>query len=63
MNILVIGNGFDLAHKFKTSYGNYLDYIDVFSLFFRLVLVNKKGFKDVYKHENIYDIFRYFRYI
>ena len=26
MNILIIGNGFDLAHNLNTSYGNFLDY-------------------------------------
>ena len=27
MNTLIIGNGFDLAHKLPTSYGNFLDFI------------------------------------
>lgn len=28
MNILVIGNGFDIAHGLPTTYGNFLDWID-----------------------------------
>ena len=27
MNILIIGNGFDLAHKLPTSYKDFLNYI------------------------------------
>lgn len=27
MNILIIGNGFDLAHKLPTKYGQFLDFI------------------------------------
>lgn len=27
MNILVIGNGFDLAHGLPTKYGDFLDFI------------------------------------
>ena len=30
MNILVIGNGFDLAHGFPTTYKNFLEFTDVF---------------------------------
>ena len=30
MNILVIGNGFDLAHGFPTTYKNFLEFADVF---------------------------------
>ena len=29
MNILVIGNGFDLAHGLPTKYTDFLDFIDV----------------------------------
>ena len=28
MNLLVIGNGFDLAHGYPTSYGDFLDVIN-----------------------------------
>ena len=28
MNILVIGNGFDLAHGLPTKYGNFLELLD-----------------------------------
>lgn len=28
-NLLIIGNGFDLAHKFKTSYTDFLNYFNV----------------------------------
>ena len=27
MNILLIGNGFDLAHKLQTQYSHFLDFI------------------------------------
>ena len=29
MNILVLGNGFDLAHNLKTSYKNFLDSVEI----------------------------------
>ena len=29
MNILVIGNGFDLAHGLPTKYGDFLEFIKV----------------------------------
>ncbi|SDB69727.1 AbiH family protein [Butyrivibrio sp. INlla16] len=47
MNILVIGNGFDLAHNFKTSYGNYLDYVDDFNYFFEQIRVNHNHAPDI----------------
>lgn len=28
MNILIIGNGFDLAHGLPTKYGNFLDFCE-----------------------------------
>ena len=31
MNILVIGNGFDLAHGLPTSYGDFLKYVEAFN--------------------------------
>ena len=31
MNILVIGNGFDLAHGLPTTYTNFLEFIEAFT--------------------------------
>lgn len=31
MNILVIGNGFDLAHELNTQYKEFLEVIDIFN--------------------------------
>ena len=31
MNILVIGNGFDLAHGLPTTYGDFLKYVAAFN--------------------------------
>lgn len=39
MNILVIGNGFDLAHGFPTTYKNFLEFTDVFK---RYISICKK---------------------
>lgn len=47
MNILVIGNGFDLAHGFKTSYGNYLNYVDDFNFFYQEKCVNHNHTPDI----------------
>lgn len=44
MNILIIGNGFDLAHGLPTKYEHFLKYIDAF-----------KRFKDICKQESIKD--------
>ena len=30
MNILVIGNGFDIEHGIPSSYKNFLDFVDIF---------------------------------
>ena len=30
MNILVIGNGFDLAHKLPTKYQDFLEFVEYF---------------------------------
>lgn len=30
MNILVIGNGFDIAHGLPTKYGDFLNYVQAF---------------------------------
>ena len=47
MNILVIGNGFDLAHNLKTAYKNYLDYVDDFNFFYKEKCVNHNHNPDV----------------
>ena len=33
MNILIIGNGFDLAHNLQTTYIDFLKFIDAFNRF------------------------------
>ena len=30
MNILIIGNGFDIAHGIPSSYKNFLDFVGIF---------------------------------
>lgn len=42
MNILIIGNGFDLAHNLPTKYEHFLKYVDAF-----------KRFKDICKQESV----------
>ena len=42
LNILIIGNGFDLAHNLPTKYEHFLKYVDAF-----------KRFKEVCKQESI----------
>lgn len=42
MNILIIGNGFDLAHGLPTKYEHFLKYVDAF-----------KRFKDICKQESV----------
>lgn len=42
LNILVIGNGFDLAHNLPTKYEHFLKYIDAF-----------RRFKDICKQESV----------
>lgn len=34
MNILVIGNGFDLAHGLPTTYKDFLDYVHAFKHYY-----------------------------
>lgn len=47
MNILVIGNGFDLEHNLPTSYSDFLDFCkNVRQLFEPDALMNKKRFQD-----------------
>lgn len=42
MNILVIGNGFDLAHGLPTKYGNFLEFVKVIRQ-----VKNRESLKDV----------------
>ena len=42
MNILIIGNGFDLAHNLPTTYKDFLKFIDAFN-----------RFKDICKEESV----------
>ena len=42
MNILIIGNGFDLAHGLPTKYEHFLKYVDAF-----------KRFKDICKQGSV----------
>lgn len=42
MNILIIGNGFDLAHGLPTKYGDFLKYVKAF-----------KKYKDICKQESV----------
>lgn len=50
MKILIIGNGFDLAHDLSTSYGNFLDFLQEFSQF------TARG--DDYLHGAYYDFIK-----
>ncbi len=50
MKLLVIGNGFDLAHDLLTSYGNFLDFINEFSQYF------VRG--DKYQHGTYHDFIK-----
>ena len=42
LNILIIGNGFDLAHNLQTTYIDFLKFIDAFN-----------RFKDICKKESV----------
>lgn len=44
MNLFVIGNGFDLAHGLKTSYGNFRDYLEEEDWGYLEALENMYGF-------------------
>ena len=49
MNILIIGNGFDLAHDLPTQYENFLDFTNVY---LRIHCFDSKytdSFKDYFK--------------
>lgn len=51
VNILIIGNGFDLAHELPTKYNNFLDFIksvkepdeSIYSVFIDKLKINKKS--------------------
>lgn len=58
LNILVIGNGFDLAHGLPTRYSNFLDFITAFKYWYNsvykkditpLVVANRKEFENKLK--------------
>lgn len=40
MKILVIGNGFDLAHGHKTKYKDFIDYVEQFNMFYDVNNIN-----------------------
>ena len=42
MNILVIGNGFDLAHGLPTTYRDFIKYVNCFSKYYLPAAYNKK---------------------
>lgn len=45
-NLVIVGNGFDLAHGLKTSYWNFIEYL------FNYELKNEKSFQDLFSIEN-----------
>lgn len=45
MNILIIGNGFDLAHKLPTKYSDFLNEIQKDSKFQNYLQKNNKSIK------------------
>lgn len=53
MDILVIGNGFDLAHELPTKYGEFLDFIKLFKRKIRKVK-NWKNEEEFNKHQMDY---------
>ena len=50
MNILIIGNGFDLAHGLPTTYKNFLDFACIFKQYYKES--NKEQFRCGEKYEN-----------
>ena len=50
MNILVIGNGFDLAHGLPTKYGDFLEFADIIEKYY-----SKKGQKNAGKLEKYFE--------
>lgn len=42
MNILVLGNGFDLGHGLRTTYKDFLKFIDVFMHCYEIILKNQE---------------------
>lgn len=44
MNILIIGNGFDLEHKLPTSYRDFLDFcLSVNKLYYEICHIEQSG--------------------
>lgn len=43
MNILIIGNGFDLAHKLNTRYTDFLDYVDREKINTEIIKIKKRN--------------------
>ena len=60
MNILVIGNGFDLAHGLPTTYKNFLDYAHIFKYYNEEENKEAYLFPDKYKNYKAYilDLFK-----
>lgn len=52
MNILILGNGFDLAHGLKTSYEDFLDFLHKAGIYSR-VYTNKESVPDIFFGENV----------
>lgn len=54
MNILVIGNGFDLAHGLPTTYKDFLDYVHVFKYYYETENKGLFEFADKYQRFKLY---------
>ncbi len=52
MNILVIGNGFDLAHGLLTKYEHFLQFVELFKEFYEKDKTNKL---DLTKLKDLHD--------
>lgn len=46
-NILIIGNGFDLAHDLNTSYKDFVKFCECIKIFFESDYYNKMGNIDI----------------
>ena len=54
MNILIIGNGFDLAHGLPTTYKDFLDYVHVFKYYYETENKGLFEFADKYQRFKLY---------
>lgn len=54
MNILVIGNGFDLAHGLPTTYKDFLDYAHAFKYYYETENKELFEFADKYQRFKLY---------